>query len=288
MADKLSHGSPRLLVECSNCLSAVSDVEELRRMELSRPLLKILQILGSSEAELVKHSLGFIGNVASSSRTGIINPNKEFLVRNRAFESLLNVLKYNRCTSDSQLVDHEIIENAIFALKNLTANFSSIERTNIVRKQILQRLIDSSLTGRLFKAHTSTGISCTETLINVILQTADTKEKCTFEQQKAKLSNTIEQALNILRRLGDHPKFAQQMRPLISGQSKLNDLMRSSTSVTVSLALLRVVDVAANEPSLREQWHQDAVFMEIIRFYLAHQQSEFGKHLTSINFCCYL
>ncbi|KHN86443.1 Armadillo repeat-containing protein wrm-1 [Toxocara canis] len=323
LADKLSHGSPRLLVECSNCLSAVSDVEELRRMELSRPLLKILQILGSSEAELVKHSLGFIGNVASSSRTGIINPNKEFLVRNRAFESLLNVLKYNRCTSDSQLVDHEIIENAIFALKNLTANFSSIERTNIVRKQfseiegslttifdhlvasqllcqprmsrtefqifdiqienridlllILQRLIDSSLTGRLFKAHTSTGISCTETLINVILQTADTKEKCTFEQQKAKLSNTIEQALNILRRLGDHPKFAQQMRPLISGQSKLNDLMRSSTSVTVSLALLRVVDVAANEPSLREQWHQDAVFMEIIRFYLAHQQSEFAE-----------
>uniref|UniRef100_A0A9J2PEW8 Armadillo repeat-containing domain-containing protein n=1 Tax=Ascaris lumbricoides TaxID=6252 RepID=A0A9J2PEW8_ASCLU len=225
LADKLSHGSPRLLVECSNCLSAVSDVETLRQIELSRPLLQILQILGSSESELVKHCLGFIGNVASSSRTTVI----------------------------------------------------------------IQRLIDSGLTGRLLKANTSAGINCTETLINVTLQTGDIKEKCAFEQQKAKLSSTIDHILNIFRRFVDHPKFAQQMRPLISGHSKFNELMRSSTSITVSLALLRLVDIVADEPSLREQWHQDTTFMDIIRFYLAHKQPEFSelarKILSKIEDC---
>uniref|UniRef100_A0A915C239 Armadillo repeat-containing domain-containing protein n=2 Tax=Parascaris univalens TaxID=6257 RepID=A0A915C239_PARUN len=321
LADKLSHGSPRLLVECSNCLSAVSDVETLRQIELSRPLLQILQILGSSESELVKHCLGFIGNVASSSRTAVVNPNKEFLVKNKGLESLLNVLQYHLSLSDGHLVEFEIIENAIFALKNLTANFSTVDRTNIVRKQfteiegslttildhllanqlfyyprmnrlqfqifdiqienridlllIIQRIIDSGLTGRLLKAHTSAGINCIETLINVALQTGDIKEKCAFEQQKAKLSSTIDHILNIFRRFVDHPKFAQQMRPLISGHSKFNELMRSSTSITISLALLRLVDIVADEPSLREQWHQDTNFMDIIRFYLAHKQLEF-------------
>ncbi|VDK46253.1 unnamed protein product [Anisakis simplex] len=296
-----------MLVECSNCLSAISDVESLREVELAKPLLHILQILGSTESELVKHSLGFIGNVASSNRTGIINPNKEFLVRNQGLESLVNVLKYHLCSSDNVLrsVEYEIIENAIFALKNLTANFVSLERTSSVRKQfadiegalmtildhlyatqllyqprmnrlqfqifdiqidnrldlllILQRLVDAGLTGRLLKASTSTGINCTETFINVILQAADVKERCTFEQQKAKLSNTIEQSLNIIRRLGDHPKFPQQMRPLIG-----------------------FIDIVVHEPSIRDQFYQDSVFMDIIRFYLAHKQPEFSDLARTI------
>ncbi|MFH4975298.1 hypothetical protein AB6A40_002007 [Gnathostoma spinigerum] len=135
-ADKLSHGSPRLLLECSKCLCIVSDVDILSEIDLSGQLSQVLRILGASDLELVKYTLGFIGNVASN-RTGNVNPNKEYLARNGASDLLMNVLQfYAPISSGSSLVSYEIIENALFALKNLTANFSTMEETCKARQKV--------------------------------------------------------------------------------------------------------------------------------------------------------
>uniref|UniRef100_A0A0N5ASD5 Armadillo repeat-containing protein 8 n=1 Tax=Syphacia muris TaxID=451379 RepID=A0A0N5ASD5_9BILA len=334
-ADKLSHGSPRLLVECSDCLSAMSDVDCLRENEMSRPLWQVLQILGSNEPELMKHSLAFLGNVVSSNRSGITNPNKEFLISNRGVESIINVLRYYIPRQDSPLITYEIIENGIFALKNLTSAFGLEMKRDFARKQlveidgalnvllehllapvcleqrnriqfqifdiqldnrndllrIIQRLMESSLVDKLFECHLSSNNSFVDVLMAVLLQSAGFKESCAYDQQRNKLTKTVETVILILDRLVTSPKFCAQFLPLIK-ESKISNIMRSATSIELSYAVLRVIEISVRDPIIRDECRQDSGLVEIIQFYLNHQQVEFSniarKILSTIQGDAYL
>lgn len=58
--------------------------------------------------------------------------------------------------------------------------------------------------------------------------------------------------------------------------------MRSATSVELSYALLRAIEVMVRDPSTRDYWRRDSGFLEIIQFYVAHQQPEFGDSFIKL------
>lgn len=60
---------------------------------------------------------------------------------NRGVESIVNVLHYYVPQPDSPLITYEIVENGIFALKNLTSSFGLEKKRDFVRKQVDARSI---------------------------------------------------------------------------------------------------------------------------------------------------
>lgn len=59
-------------------------------------------------------------------------------------------------------------------------------------------------------------------------------------------------------------------------ESKINNVLRSAASPELCYAFLRAIEIMARDPFTRDEWRQDSTFMEIIQFYISHQQPEFG------------
>ncbi|VDN60568.1 unnamed protein product [Dracunculus medinensis] len=213
LTKKLSHGSPRVLLECSKCLSAISDVDILRENPIFVEIDRILQLLGSSDAQLVKHLIGFLGNIASANQFKTANPNKEYLVKNNALESLIRIFHYNRYPME--IVSYEIIENCIFALKNLTANFSSNDFTNAVRKKVIERLLDSELSYHLFKEYTFNGFNSLQVLINIAIQSFQMNAFNILDEQN-RLLTLINNALLMIKRFASDKYFYLLLEPISS------------------------------------------------------------------------
>lgn len=60
--------------------------------------------------------------------------------------------------------------------------------------------------------------------------------------------------------------------------------MRSATSIELSYAVLRVIEISVRDPIIRDECRQDSGLVEIIQFYLNHQQVEFCKHFFIQNY----
>ncbi|KAI1731862.1 armadillo repeat-containing protein wrm-1 [Ditylenchus destructor] len=121
-ARHLNHGSPRLLQAIAMCLAAVSDSYESRHQILDSALERVIQILGSTDIQLVYHATGFLANIQSTNQM-----TKVYLHDNKAIENLMCVLNVwsvsiPSSTAHKERID-EILDNVLIALGNLTDNY---------------------------------------------------------------------------------------------------------------------------------------------------------------------
>ena len=87
LATRLDHGSPRLLQCIARCLAAASDSDQIAHQSMDDAIRLSIQLLASTDADLVRHVVGFIANVQTKHRGA-----KEFLQRNKAIPNLMFLL----------------------------------------------------------------------------------------------------------------------------------------------------------------------------------------------------
>ncbi|KAI1725365.1 armadillo repeat-containing protein wrm-1 [Ditylenchus destructor] len=121
-ASYLNHGSPRLLQTIAMCLAAVSDSYESRHQILDLALERVIQILGSTDIQLVYHATGFLANIQSTNQM-----TKVYLHNNKAIENLMCVLNVWSVSTPSSSAHKEriddILDNVLIAIGNLTVNY---------------------------------------------------------------------------------------------------------------------------------------------------------------------
>lgn len=68
LATRLNHGSPRLLQCIARCFALASISDVVAQHSIDDALRFSIQLMGSTDAELAKHMVGFVANVQTKHR----------------------------------------------------------------------------------------------------------------------------------------------------------------------------------------------------------------------------
>uniref|UniRef100_A0A914HAK5 Uncharacterized protein n=1 Tax=Globodera rostochiensis TaxID=31243 RepID=A0A914HAK5_GLORO len=102
LSRRLDHGSSRLLLDIARCLSSCSDSDQLASQSIDGAIQKAIQLLASTDGELVRHITGFLVNIQAK------NPGaKAFMQTHDAIPNLLFLLSVWTTSSPPAVVTHK-------------------------------------------------------------------------------------------------------------------------------------------------------------------------------------
>ncbi|CAI4232424.1 unnamed protein product [Auanema sp. JU1783] len=274
----LSHGSPRVLTDCLHCLSAVSDLPEMRMLDLAPTILAVIRLFGSEDPRTAQYGTAFILNVSALSSS-----HKKFITEARGPALIMSVLSMVReyikypLPTIRQIVD-SILVNAFGCLANLTLGGPGDEEWLIqARQQVSQhdpRFLLNTLANRNVVELRAKILLILERVFTSVPEYMklfiDLRDDC--HQQT--LSTIVMQLVFDL--LNRYPQF---MNASPNEKKQINDLVRRGMKLLCVLASYPDIAQAIGS-TLQQERLNPLQYLRIIR--------DFNDEVTNLLRCCML